>query len=385
MEKKEVSKKREIDIKSLNTILKTSKKLVKLFYGVIIILLVLLATYVIKEWKILGFIGELLKVISPIFIGFFIAWLLVPLVDKLEKEKMPRTLACIIVYIILIAILTLIIYLIIPEIAAQIGDFVNQLPAIVKQITNWINNSVDKIGSGFNLNTVDIKEQIHVYFAGLTKDLTTNLPTTVFNIGKGIVSAGISIGLGLMIGFYMLFDYHKITKNIKNMVPVNYRDGFNTLLKRINNSLRKYLGGVLIVMCLVFVTQSIGLTLAGLEAPLIFALFCALTDIIPYFGPYIGAIPAVLVGFTISPLTGICVIIAIVIVQSIENYFYQPIIMGKTMSLHPVTIMIGLLIFEHFFGILGMVIATPAIACLKIIIKFINEKLHLTKKFIEAK
>ena len=147
-----------------------------------------------------------------------------------------------------------------------------------------------------------------------------------------------------------------------------------------NNQLRKYIQGVLLVMLLVFITQTIGLTLAGLEAPLIFALFCALTDIIPYFGPYIGAIPAVIVGFTISPLTGICVVIAIVIVQLIENNFYQPLIMGKTMHLHPITIMVGLLIFEHFFGILGMVVATPVIACAKVILKFIDEKLDLREK-----
>ena len=107
-------------------------------------------------------------------------------------------------------------------------------------------------------------------------------------------------------------------------------------------------------MFLVFITQSIGLTIAGLEAPILFALFCAVTDIIPYFGPYIGGIPAVLVGFSMSPMTGICVLVAIIIAQFLESNFLQPLVMGKTMKLHPVTIMIGLLIFGHFFGILGM-------------------------------
>ena len=135
-------------------------------------------------------------------------------------------------------------------------------------------------------------------------------------------------------------------------------------------------------MLLVFITQGIGLTLAGLEAPILFALFCAVTDIIPYFGPYIGAIPALIVGFTISPITGICVLISIIVVQILENNFYQPLIMGHTMKLHPVTIMIGLLIFQHFFGIIGMVVATPVIACLKVLITFINEKLDITEKII---
>ena len=143
--------------------------------------------------------------------------------------------------------------------------------------------------------------------------------------------------------------------------------------ERINTSLRNYVQGLFLVMFLVFITQSIGLTLAGLEAPLIFALFCAITDVIPYFGPYIGAIPAIIVGFTISPITGLCCVISILVVQLLENNFYQPIIMGHTMKLHPVTIMVGLLIFQHFFGIIGMVIATPVIACLKVFVKFFNE------------
>ncbi len=138
-------------------------------------------------------------------------------------------------------------------------------------------------------------------------------------------------------------------------------------------------------MLLVFLTQSIGLTLAGLKAPLVFALFCAVTDIIPYFGPYIGGIPAVIVGFTISPITGICVLISIIIVQLLENNFYQPLIMGHTMKLHPVTIMLGLLIFQHFFGIIGMVVATPVIACLKILFIFINEKLDILGKITGEK
>ena len=214
----------------------------------------------------------------------------------------------------------------------------------------------------------------------MSKDITTNLPTTLFNIGKGIINGSISFVLGLMIGFYMLWDFDKIKKNLENLMPYKWRNGYHDLTDRLNNQLRKYIQGVFMVMCLVFVTQSIGLTLAGLEAPLIFALFCAITDIIPYFGPYIGAIPAIIVGFTISPLTGICVIISIIIVQLLENNFYQPLIMGKTMSLHPITIIVGLLIFQHFFGIIGMVVATPVIACLKVIVKFINEKLGLLEK-----
>ena len=134
-------------------------------------------------------------------------------------------------------------------------------------------------------------------------------------------------------------------------------------------------------MLILFVCQSIGFAIAGLKAPLVFGLFCAVTDIIPYVGPYIGGIPAVVVGFSISPTVGVFTLIAVLICQSLENYFLQPIVMGKTMRLHPVTIMIGLLVFNHFFGILGMVLATPTISIFKTIFNFFEEKYHFLSRF----
>ena len=156
-------------------------------------------------------------------------------------------------------------------------------------------------------------------------------------------------------------------------------------MERLNDSLRDYIQGLLLIMLLVFVTQAIGLTLVGLKAPLIFALFCALTDIIPYFGPYIGAVPVIVVAFATSPITGICSIIAILVVQTLENNFYQPLIMGHTMKLHPVTIMLGLLIFGHFFGIIGMIVATPVIAAGKVIFTYLDEKLNIVDRLTGEK
>lgn len=86
-----------------------------------------------------------------------------------------------------------------------------------------------------------------------------------------------------------------------------------------------------------------------------------------------------------DPIVGICCTISIIVVQLLENNFYQPLIMGHTMKLHPVTIMLGLLLFQHFFGIIGMIVATPVIAALKIIVTFIDEKLMLLVELLEMK
>lgn len=375
-------KDKEIDITSLNSILKTGRRLINIGFFMAIVSLVLLGTYLLKEWKLLKFLGEVLMIISPIFIGFLIAWLFEPLVSKLEEKKIPRILGCILVYIIIFGLLLLICYLFIPSLISQIKDFVAAAPSIFDDLTRFATNFIKKMDTGNLIDIAALKNEVATAITNFGTSIGSDLPKYIFQIGKSIVSGGFNFVLGLMIGFYLLYDFNKVNDNIKNIIPYSWKNNYEELVHRINTSLRSYVQGVLLVMLLVFITQCIGLTLAGIEAPILFALFCAVTDIIPYFGPYIGGVPAVIVGFTISPITGICVLISILVVQILENNFYQPLIMGHTMKLHPVTIMIGLLIFQYFFGIIGMVVATPVIACLKVLITFINEKLGLMNKIV---
>ena len=368
------NKDKDVDITSLNHILHTGKRLINIGYFMAIVCIILLGTYLLKEWKILKYVGEFLGVISPIFIGLLIAWFFDPFVTKLQRKKIPRILACILVYILILGVVFLIMYLFVPALISQVKDFVAAAPDIFDDITDFIMNVIKKFDPNNTMNVKTLKKGIMDTITDFGFSIGSDMPKYIFSFGKALFNGGVSLVLGFMIGFYLLFDFEKVNSGLYNIMPVAWKDGYTELTHRINTSLRSYVQGVLIVMLLVFLTQSIGLTLAGMQAPILFAMFCAVTDIIPYFGPYIGAIPAIIVGFTISPITGICVIISILVVQLLENNFYQPLIMGHTMKLHPVTIMVGLLVFEHFFGILGMVIATPCIACIKVIAVFILEK-----------
>lgn len=375
-------KDKEVDIASLNEILEIGKRLMHIIYIVTIVVLVLLATSILREWKLFSILGELLVVISPLFIGIVIAWLFDPFVTWLQSKKIPRILGCIIAYLLLIAILFTIMYAFIPLFIDQLGDFIGTIPDIFADLKKFAIN----IFKFFGRNGADakiIQTRVFDWLEEFAIGLTTSLPNLIFNLGKAIFNGGLNTVLGLMIGFYMLFDFDKINDAIISNLPVSWRKNYCELGTRINTSLRNYVQGILLIMFLVFITQSIGLTIAGIKAPLIFALFCALTDIIPYFGPYIGAIPAIIVGFTVSPLTGILCIVSILVVQGLENNFYQPLIMGHAMKLHPVTIMASLLIFQHFFGIIGMVVATPVVACFKVVFTFVNEKLNLTEKILK--
>ena len=177
-----------------------------------------------------------------------------------------------------------------------------------------------------------------------------------------------------MVGFFLLIKFNEAPANLKLIIPTKYKKEVWGLLSRINYILNKFIRGTLYSSLIIFGATFIGLLILKVPAAIILAIFCAVTNVIPYIGPYIGAVPAIIIGFTVSPLTGILVIVILAVIQTIEGNILSPIIMGKTVKLSPVTILIGLLVFGYFLGMLGMIIATPIIAVIKEIILFYNEK-----------
>ena len=162
-----------------------------------------------------------------------------------------------------------------------------------------------------------------------------------------------------------------------SFVPNKYQKESKLLFKVLDFKLHSFVKGTLFSSSVLMTMNIIGFLLVGLKAPILFGIFCGITNIIPYIGPYIGAVPAIIVGFSQGTTTGILVLVVITITQMLEGNILHPLIMSKSMKLHPVTIIIGLLIFGSIFGIVGMIIATPCISLLKILGKFILMKLKL--------
>ena len=196
---------------------------------------------------------------------------------------------------------------------------------------------------------------------------------------KNFFSGMGSIIVGLVIGFYLLLSFNNVNDTLITLFPKKIQRNTKEIVYEVNSSLRRFVVGAALDGLLIFIVSSIGFGIVGLKAPFLFALFCALTNIIPYAGPYIGGIPAVIVGFSQSPTVGILTLVIIVVVQFLEGNFIQPMVMSKTTKLHPVTIMIGLLVFGHFWGILGMFVSTPIIASSKAIFTYFDDKYNLIK------
>ena len=367
----------ELDYEKLNELIKVGRNFLKLIFGVSIVALVVLITYIGKEWKIMRILGDILTILSPFFIGVIIAWLFDPIVTFFQKKGVKRGIGVTFVYVLLIAIFVLIGNLLMPSLVKQINEIIAAAPQTIKSFGNQLESLISNIAHTYNADVDILRENVYEVINNLLNSITVDLPSTIISLVKSVLSGGLNIVMGLLIGFYMLLDFDDVRKHLSKLIPVKYRDETDGVIDELNGTLRRYVYGTLIVMFVLFICQSIGMAIAGMKAPLVFGLFCAVTNIIPYLGPYIGGIPSVAIAFTISPRVGIGVLISVLICQLLESYLLTPTIMSKTMKLHPVTIIIGLLLFGHFFGILGMLFATPIISCGKVIINFFVKKYSL--------
>lgn len=364
----------KINYKKVNEVVSLTSKILNLVYIAMIIGIIFIATLLIKEWGILKFVMTILKVATPFFIGFVIAWLFNPLVVKLENRGWNRAVASMVIFLVFILIIFAFFSMLIPTIYTQLNDLIASLPGIFNSLKNWITNFLNNFNSSDMVDVASIEANIFKSMEDLGTNITTNLPSMIMNI-VGVVFSGLgTMAISLVVGLYLLFDFNNASDHLLKYIPKTHKYEIETLINQIGEELRKCVRGTLTIACMVFVCDSLGFALAGLKAPILFGLLCGITDLIPYIGPYIGGAAAVIVGFSQNPMTGIIVLSVAVIVQLIENYVLQPVVMSKTVELHPVTIIIGLLIFGHFFGIIGMILAMPIMSLIKVVYRFFATK-----------
>lgn len=358
----------EINKRKINNLLTQSNRLLNLLYVLLIIVTIYIITLIGDKLQIMPFISTLFKILTPLFIGIVFAWLFNPLVTWMQKHKIKRVFGSLIVFVVFVGLLALMLVEIVPVIIEQVQAI--NLGKITKDTLDWINN--------FTIEGIDLtstKEAIIKKVTDIASEfdaasIVSWITSTVSNIISGLGT----FWLGLMVGFFLLINFNEAPRIVKSLIPTKYKAEVWNVLSRINYILNKFIRGTIYSSLIIFGCTLIGLLALKVPAAIILALFCAITNVIPYLGPYIGAVPAIIIGFTVSPLTGILVIVIISVIQTIEGNVLSPIIMGKSVKLSPVTIMIGLLVFGYFFGMVGMIIATPIIAVFKEILMYLNEK-----------
>lgn len=365
---------KKINTKKVNQLLTTGNKILKILFIFFIILLLYVVTIIIREWNILHFLGKIFSIISPLFIGWFIAWLVNPFVKKLNKRGVKKGLSVAFVYTVLIIFIVAACWMTLGSLGEQMSDLLATIPDIANQVTEWINNLFAKL-SDLSLQNLDgIKNSFMDKITGYVLDIQTNLPEMAMNVITSLFSGIGKIALSFLLAFYISYDFDKVSNGFINLFPGKTRNEIEYLLDQLNQSLHSFVSGTLWLSILLFIVSVIGFSIIGLNAPVLISFICVITNLIPYIGPYMGAAVAGILGFAQGPVVGILTLVFILVVQSLEGNILHPLVMSKKMNLSPITVIISLLIFEYMFGIIGMIIAMPVVAILKIIYVFLDEK-----------
>ena len=374
------NKEKKLDLKTLNELIKTGNILLKITLTMAILAIAILIIYLLDKTSVLVIIGKIISILSPLFIGLLIAWLVEPAINYFVKNKVGRKLATVVVYLILIFIIILIAALIVPEFIAQVNELITRIPNFLKSINTFINDTF-KSTADFDLSSV--KESLINTINNFVNNFTSENLTGIVEKLSSSIKVVSNFVLGILIAFYLSLDFKNVNKYVSILVPNRFHEDIKKITTPLNEMLRNYVNGTLLSCLFVMILSLIGFLISGVSSPLLFAIFCAITNLIPYFGPYIGGIPVILIGFTMNPYVGFGCLITVVLVQFLEGNILNPLIVGKAVDLHPVILMLSLLVFEYFFGIFGMVIAVPIVATIKIVLLFFENKYHFINKMME--
>ena len=332
-------------------------------------LLVILALYVI-----LWLLGQAGSALSPFILGLVLAYLLMPFVNRLNVY-MPRWAAILTVYVVGGIVVGTSIAYIAPVLAFQTRQLFRSLPSI-EQLERMVADLLVYYRSRI---PEDLQQPIETAVNSAIRSLQTNLTSYAQSIGTFLVGRVVQVLntvtyiIGLLIIpiwlFYVLNDARSGRTAINKMLHPRARADFWNVWDIVNAVLSNYVRGQLILGLAVGAAVGIGLVildLIGFDIPyaLLLSIVAGFTELVPIIGPVIGAIPGVLLGFTISPAAGIAALVLYIVVQQLENNFLVPRI-GESIGIHPAILTVVLIAMGQAFGLLGIILSAPVAAILR--------------------
>ncbi|MGE7023400.1 AI-2E family transporter [Solibacillus cecembensis] len=350
-----------------------------LFFFLVIMLLLGVIIFVYDK---ISFIFAPLQVllnviILPGVLGVILYYLLRPALKLLVKWNVPRSLGILILYIVVAGFITLLALLVFPFLRDQFTSLVQDFPiyfmSAAESVVSFLNNS--RINDYFQTVNFSYDE----FLMDFQDDLVVTVKETMTNIASGVASGitgfvstitGILLSLVIVpfIAFYLLYEGEKLPKFVLKIFPPRMRKGVGEVLHDMDKQISSYIQGQILVSFCIGVMMTIGFTIIGLDYALLLGFIAMITSVVPYLGPAIAATPAAIIAIVHSPLMLVYLIIVWTIVQLIEGKFISPQIMGKSLSIHPITIIFVLLTAGSLFGVPGVVLGLPGYALIKVLV-----------------
>jgi len=336
--------------------------------------LLILATLILVSSKI-SFVFQPIgtffsTLFAPVLIAGFLYYILNPIVGLLMKTKMKRIWAVAIVLLLLVAALVWILLSVIPSLVQQISSLASNTPNFIRQVETWL----AEVAQWSVFKDVDINkyfEQLDISYGTIIQQFLSGLSNSLGSIVGTIASATIVIITAPFILFYMLKDGEKLVPNIKRFFPEKRREQIVELLGQLNKTLANYISGQAIECLFVGTFTFLGYFALGVDYAFLFGVIAGLTNLIPYLGPYLGLAPAFLVTVFNDPFKALLCCVVVLIVQQLDGNIIYPNVIGKSLKIHPLTIIIVLLVAGNIAGLLGIFLGVPFYAICKTIISYV--------------
>lgn len=301
-------------------------------------------------------------------LAFVIKYLMAPIVDVLERKGVPRQTAILIPFVVVGCLIAFGIYKVLPLVSAQASLLESRLPKYQIDLVNLVSALEMRFKGFFKLYNINFSQTVNAWIINKTTELSGSLPA--------VISGSLTVMmLAPFFAFFMLQDGRKVSRAILSLVPNNLFELAINVQHRLNEQMGGFIRARFLEAAIVGLVVWIGLQASGFPYATLLAIFAALTNLIPYIGPIIGAVPAVLIALvsedaliTSSMSLNLIIVTSIYfLAQLIDVVFIIPLVVARIVNLHPVTVIIVIIVGAQVMGILGMVISIPVASAIKLI------------------
>ncbi|WP_426450720.1 lipoteichoic acid biosynthesis protein CozEa [Staphylococcus xylosus] len=333
--------------------------------GIALLILFLLIKLVMEVHSVfVPFVIIIQSVLLPLLLSGFLFYICLPFQKILEKNKVPRWASITIIFIALFIIIGIIIRFIAPPIAEQIENLINQIPALQHEIQYIINFALDQM----ERLPADVTDRINKMVQSMSNS-TADILSNSFSYLTSFIS---TLFLLIMVPFfliYMLKDHERFIPFIAKLFKGDRKVFIVDLLKDLNHTVQSYIQGQVIVSIILGIILYIGYSIIGLNYTLLLVMFACVANMIPFLGPWMAFAPAAIIGIIQSPTTFIWVCIITLVAQQLEGNVITPNVMGKSLNIHPLTIIVVILAAGNLGGFGLILVAVPLYAVIKTIVR----------------
>ncbi len=317
---------------------------------ILLIFLLLYFMYLIKD------------ILAILFASLILASALDPWVDWMGERKIPRSLGVLLIYLVSLGVIALALFLIIPPIAMEVRELANNFPYYFDKIISEA-SSLKEISARYGILD-NIKESLGSLNSNLEK-----AAGGVFSTVSGIFGGIFSFFLILVMTFYMAVEENAMKKLVWSIAPAKHQPYIMQLINRMQKKIGLWLRGQLVLNFIIFAMTYVGLLILGVKYALVLALIAGITETIPYLGPILGAVPAIFLSFTQSPMLALFVAALYYIIQFVEAHILVPKVMQKAIGLNPIVSIAVLLIGFQVAGVVGAIMSIPVATAASVFIK----------------